>query len=87
MVSFLGVTASELEMRCVRDETRGRGVGRGLREDATGVLGLTRLWVNSQNGQAVGFYRRMGFRETGRCERDPEGKPYPLLRMELPGGR
>lgn len=87
MLGFLGVSASEIEMLFVRDETRGRGVGRELLEYATGVLGLTRLWVNSQNGQAVGFYRRMGFRETGRCERDPEGKPYPLLRMELPGGR
>ena len=77
----------EVEMLFVRDEARGRGVGRELLEYATGVLGLTRLWVNSQNGQAAGFYRRMGFRETGRCERDPEGKPYPLLRMELPGGR
>ena len=87
MLGFLGVSASEIEMLFVRDEARGRGVGRELLEYATGVLGLTRLWVNSQNGQAAGFYRRMGFRETGRCERDPEGKPYPLLRMELPGGR
>jgi len=87
MLGFLGVSPSEIEMLFVRDEARGRGVGRELLEYATGVLGLTRLWVNSQNGQAAGFYRRMGFRETGRCERDPEGKPYPLLRMELPGGR
>ena len=87
MQGFLGVSASEIEMLFVRDEARGRGVGRELLEYATGVLGLTRLWVNSQNGQAAGFYRRMGFCETGRCERDPEWKPYPLLRMELPGGR
>ncbi len=74
MLGFLGVSASEIEMLFVRDEARGRGVGRELLEYATGVLGLTRLWVNSQNGQAAGFYRRMGFRETGRCERDPEGE-------------
>lgn len=85
MLGFLGVSASEIEMLFVRDQARGRGVGRELLEYATGALGLTRLWVNSRNGQAAGFYRRMGFRQTGRRERDTEGKPYPLLRMELPG--
>jgi putative acetyltransferase len=47
------------------------------------ALGATRLDVNEQNDQAVGFYRRMGFAAVGRSERDYTGKPYPLLHMRL----
>jgi hypothetical protein len=39
--------------------------------------------VNEQNGQAVGFYLRMGFATEGRSELDGMGKPYPLLHMRL----
>jgi len=37
--------------------------------------------VNEQNDQAVGFYRKMGFTETGRSPTDDDGRPYPLLHM------
>ncbi len=37
--------------------------------------------VNEQNAQAVGFYKKMGFKVTGRSEVDDLGKPYPLLNL------
>lgn len=39
MLGFLGVSASEIEMLFVRDEARGRGVGRELLEYATRGIG------------------------------------------------
>jgi putative acetyltransferase len=39
--------------------------------------------VNEQNTQGVGFYRHLGFVETGRSETDDQGRPYPLLHLKL----
>jgi hypothetical protein len=39
--------------------------------------------VNEQNGQAAGFYARMGFRQAGRSACDAFGHPYPILHLEL----
>jgi putative acetyltransferase len=54
-----------------------------LTQFAIHELQASKVDVNEQNGQAVGFYQRMGFVVTGRHETDGLGKPYPLLLMEL----
>ncbi|MDZ8294248.1 GNAT family N-acetyltransferase, partial [Escherichia coli] len=41
--------------------------------------------VNEQNEQAVGFYKKVGFKVTGRSEVDDLGKPYPLLNLAYVG--
>jgi putative acetyltransferase len=41
--------------------------------------------VNLQNSQAVGFYQRMGFVETGRSEVDSQGRSCPLLHLMYQG--
>jgi putative acetyltransferase len=46
-------------------------------------LDATRVDVNEQNEQAVGFYQRMRFGVEGRSELDSQGKPFPLLHMRL----
>ena len=58
------------------------GVGRLLIERARQLspTGLT-VEVNEDNGQAAGFYARMGFRVTGRMPLDHQGRPYPLLQL------
>ncbi|QJB32259.1 acetyltransferase [Chitinophaga oryzae] len=81
-VAFLGVHADSLEMLFVDDASRGKGVGKQLIHYALTELHIRKVDVNEQNSQAVGFYERMGFKVSGRSERDGMGKPYPILHME-----
>jgi putative acetyltransferase len=80
---FVGVAEEKVEMLFIHPNARGRGIGRALLRHAVEAMGATRLDVNEQNEQAVGFYLRMGFEVEGRSERDGLGKPYPLLHMRL----
>lgn len=58
-------------------------MGRLLVADAIHRLGATRVDVNEQNEQALGFYRRLGFEVVGRSALDGQGRPYPLLHMSI----
>jgi putative acetyltransferase len=81
--AFLGVADGNIEMLFVHPDHRGTGAGRALTQFAIGTLGATKVDVNEQNGQAVGFYARMGFSQVARSERDPFGHPYPILHLAL----
>jgi putative acetyltransferase len=83
VVGFIGVDGDEVGMLFVHPDWRGQGIGRRLLTHAVATLGATRLDVNEQNEQALGFYRRMGFTVVGRSERDYTNKPYPLLHLRL----
>lgn len=83
ITAFLGTCDGNIEMLFVHPEYRGRGIGRRLVDYAVGELGCNRVEVNEQNGQAVGFYERMGFTRTGRSDFDSEGRPYPILHLGL----
>lgn len=85
VVGFLGVEDGKVEMLFIHPDVRGRGIGRRLLRHAVDVLGATRVDVNEQNEQAVGFYLKMGFAVEGRSELDGMGKPFPLLHLELRG--
>lgn len=54
-----------------------------LATHAINELGATKVDVNEQNEQALGFYQHIGFSVTGRSPVDGQGKPYPLLHMAL----
>ncbi|MBP6685369.1 MAG: GNAT family N-acetyltransferase [Leucobacter sp.] len=82
-VGFAGVADGGLEMLFVHDSARGRGVGSVLLAEAVARLGVTRVDVNEQNPAAHGFYLSRGFREVGRSELDGDGRPFPLLHLEL----
>ena len=46
-------------------------------------LQVTKVDVNEQNIQAVGFYKYIGFNVYKRSDLDGEGKEYPILHMQL----
>lgn len=78
---FLGLSGAHVDALFVDPAIRGQGVGRRLLAHAASLAGRLTVDVNEQNLQAVGFYRHMGFAETGRSPTDDAGRPYPLLHM------
>lgn len=83
LVGFIGVAENNIEMLFVHNDFRGKGIGRELIIYAIKNLQATKLDVNEQNSQAVGFYQHMGFSVIKRSELDNEGKAYPILHMRL----
>ncbi|WP_455592403.1 GNAT family N-acetyltransferase [Bacteroides sp.] len=83
LVGFMGVAEGNLEMLFVDNDCRGAGIGKRLVEYAMAHLKVTKVDVNEQNAQAVGFYKHIGFRLLSRSDLDGEGKEYPLLHMQL----
>lgn len=82
-VAFLGVDESRIEMLFVGPESFGKGIGRELINYANSQYGATQVTVNEQNPAAVGFYEHVGFKTFKRTELDEQGRPFPLLYMEL----
>ena len=80
---FIGVAGDKLEMLFIDVGERGKGIGKQLVAFAVNDLQVTKVDVNEENGQAVNFYRHMGFHTIGRSEVDGTGKNHPLLFMEL----
>lgn len=83
-VGFAGVAEGALEMLFVSSAARGRGVGTALLVEALAAYGVSRVDVNEQNTSAHQFYLSRGFVQLGRSELDGDGRPYPLLHLEIP---
>ena len=83
IVGFLGVAEQNLEMLFIDPEYRGKKIGKKLLNYSIDNLNVTKVDVNEQNDQAVGFYKHCGFEVIDRSELDSSGKPYPTLHMEL----
>ncbi len=80
---FISVADGKIEMLFVHADARGKGIGKELLNYAINKLGARFVDVNEQNGQGVGFYVHMGFPLIGRSEFDAQGRPFPLLHLEL----
>lgn len=83
ILGFLGHAEDRVEMLFVDPHSHGQGVGRRLMRHAIDELGATRVDVNEQNPQAVGFYQHLGFVVTDRSRLDGGGRPFPILHMAL----
>lgn len=83
ILGFVGIHDAKIEMLFILNEARGQGVGKVLLEFAIEHLGATKVDVNEQNPQAVGFYEHMGFKVASRSPFDDMGKPFPILHMTL----
>lgn len=83
IIGFLGVAEHNLEMLFIEPDYRGKRIGKLLLDYSIDNLNVTKVDVNEQNEQAVGFYKYYGFDVIGRSELDASGKPYPILHMEL----
>lgn len=82
-VAFMGVENNVLEMLFIAPEERGKGLGKQLIQFGRENYAVKRVAVNEQNPQAKGFYEHMGFKVYKRTDCDEQGRPYPLLYMEL----
>lgn len=75
----------ELNAIYVLPTHHGRGIGKALMQSALAWLGNDRdavVWVFSHNKDAIGFYRKNQFEESGETSSlDINGKPIPDLEM------
>ncbi|WP_027709698.1 acetyltransferase [Zooshikella ganghwensis] len=86
ILGFIGTAENNIEMLFIDPAHRGKGVGKKLLSYALRELGASKVDVNEQNDQALGFYQHLGFKVIGRSEKDGMGKPFPLLHMEISHG-
>lgn len=82
-IGFMLLDGEQMEALFIDPAWRGRGVGRALVEHGLVLSPTMTTDVNEQNAQAVGFYLRLGFEQTGRSESDSQGRPYPLLHLRF----
>lgn len=83
LIGFSGVSDHNLEMLFIHPKYRGHGIGKALLEYSIKVQKVTKVDVNEENKQAIGFYEKFGFNVFERSELDSSGKPYPILHMKL----
>lgn len=82
-IGFMGVQDRSIEMLFISPDSRGKGIGKELVRYGIKTFATNRVTVNEQNPQAIGFYEHLGFKVYKRTEIDEQGRPYPLLYMEM----
>ena len=82
-IRFSAAFEGNLEMLFIHDGKRGNGYGRKLFYFMKEKQGVTRVDVNEQNQQVIGFYEQLGFRKADRSETDGSDKNYPIIHMLL----
>ena len=83
LIGFIGIAERNIEMLFIDNKHRGTGAGKKLITYAIDNMQVSKVDVNEQNTQAIGFYQHIGFKVCKRSELDVEGKEYPILHMQL----
>jgi putative acetyltransferase len=83
IIGIMGVVEDDLSMLFVDAEYIGKGVGKLLLSYAIDQLRVKKVDVNEQNELALKFYESFGFKTVSRSEMDDNGKPYPILHMQM----
>jgi len=81
-LAFVLIDDGHMEALFVDPDHRGSGIGSALVRHGLALHPKMTADVNEQNGQAVGFYEKMGFKRTGRSALDDDGRPYPLIHLQ-----
>lgn len=83
LCGFIGLSPEMIEMLFVHPAEFGKGYGSLLLNFAIREKGCRKVDVNEQNRKALAFYLHHGFSVVGRDPFDPEGKPYPIVHLEV----
>ena len=83
LIGFMRIAEGNLEMLFISNKQTGILKMEKLVTYAINHLQVTKVDVNEQNIQAVGFYKYIGFSVYKRSDLDGEGKEYPILHMQL----
>lgn len=82
-IAFMGIEDKKLEMLFIKNNERGKKIGKQLLTYGIENYNINKLTVNEQNTNALEFYKHMGFKTYKRTELDEQGNPYPILYMKL----
>ena len=85
IAGFMMVTGRHMDALFIDPDLHGRGVGRSLVEHVITLHGDLTTDVNPQNPGAIAFYKALGFVETGRSDRDDQGRAYPIIHLARGG--
>lgn len=80
--AFMLIDNGHMQALFVDSACRGTGIGAALVRHGLSLHPNMTTDVNEQNGQAVGFYEKIGFKRTGCSPLDDQGRPYPLIHLE-----
>ena len=83
IAAFMGLSDELVEMLFVHPSQQGKGYGRLFIEYALRGKNIRKVDVNEQNEQASHFYLSRGFEVVSRDATDGQGKPYPILHLQM----
>lgn len=82
-IAFRGIEGTKLEMLFIKNNERGKGLGKQLLTYGIENYNVNELVVNEQNPNAKAFYEHLGFKVYKRADLDEQGNHYPILYMRL----